>query len=290
VNVVVLLAAMAVTAVAAAGVTRPFRRSDVPALEQLPDPLEEERVTLLRALRQLEEDHVTGGLDDKEYRALRSETEGRAVTVIHALAAREGVREIGPALREIRTPPAGNGQQRRRGTRSLPVIIAVAASVTVAVPVLANAIVDRSDEERFTGSIGTTNDPIAFFENRVRTHPDDVAARLDLAQRYMETGDVQSAARQYASVLRLNPRNAEANAKAGLLLSLAGRPREGLARVERALAVDPGYPEGLFARGLILYSGLHRPAQAAGAFRAYLRMAPFGSHVTEARRALRAMA
>jgi tetratricopeptide (TPR) repeat protein len=56
--------------------------------------------------------------------------------------------------------------------------------------------------------------------------------------------------------------------------------------VERALEIDPSYAEALYVKGVILLNGLGRPEEAAAAFRAYLREAPFGSHREEVERLL----
>ncbi len=114
-----------------------------------------------------------------------------------------------------------------------------------------------------------------------------VAARLDLAQRYLEAGDAKSAVAQYLAVLELAPRNAEAQANLGFVLFQAGRAEDGLRIVEQALAADPNNPEALYFKGVILLRGLHRPADATVAFRAYLDAAPFGSHRAEVETLLR---
>ncbi|MFN2543350.1 MAG: tetratricopeptide repeat protein [Actinomycetota bacterium] len=281
-GVIASLAALAVAAVAAAGVLRPFRRRGALALEHLSDPLEDQRRSLLWSLRELDEEHTAGAIPDEDYRALRHETEVRAVGVLHALAAREhGVPE--PVdLRPLR--PGGNGQPVSR-TRTLPVLLVVAAVAAVSVPLLSSAVHDRSSGQSITGN--ETADPLSFFEQRVRQHPRDVAARLDLAARYRESRDLQEATREYLAALRLNPANAEANAAIGELLYRSGDARGGLRYVRRALATDAAYPEALFAEGLILGKGLGRAAGAAAALRAYLDAAPYGSHRTAALRLLR---
>jgi tetratricopeptide (TPR) repeat protein len=124
-------------------------------------------------------------------------------------------------------------------------------------------------------------DPLSFFEQRVAEHPTDVAARLDLAQRYLEAGDARAAVAQYLMVLNLDPGNPEAQANLGFILYRAGRAEDGLRAVERALAPDPTYPEALYFKGVILLRGLGRPEEAADAFRSYLTAAPFGSHRAE---------
>ncbi len=92
----------------------------------------------------------------------------------------------------------------------------------------------------------STEDPLAFFEQRVEDHPEDLAARLDLAHRYLDAGMIEESLAEYAAALELDPDDAEAHAHVGIILYLSGRSREALDSVDRALATDPGYPEALF--------------------------------------------
>ena len=103
-----------------------------------------------------------------------------------------------------------------------------------------------------------SSDPLGFFERRVKEHPDDLAARLDLAHRYLDAGMVEDALSEYAVALELDPDDAEALAHVGIILYQNGRPEEALRSVDRALSTDPRYPEGLFIRGVILLRGLDR--------------------------------
>jgi tetratricopeptide (TPR) repeat protein len=282
---IVFLASATLACVAAAGVLRPFRRSRSMTLEALTDPLEDERSSLFRTLKDLDEERATGQLSEETYRSLRRETEGRAVAVLRALEARGGVGELASDLRELR-PQAGpdsmgNGAVARssgRRRRQAITVITGAVVVGVVAVVLARAIQTRAPGEAITG---TTVGGLAFFEDRVAQHPDDVAARLDLAQRYLETGDAQSAVQQYVAILELDPKSAEARAQLGFLVYEAGRAADGLAAVRQALQIDPTYPEALYFEGVILLKGLNRPTDAAQAFRAYLAAAPFGAHRDE---------
>ena len=286
-TVVSALAALLVAAVVTALVMRPFRRGGAPALERLTDSLEDERISLLRSLHDLDDEHRAGAIPDEDYRSLRHDTEVRAVAVLKALAERE---RATPALRELHAI-GGNGNGRGPSSRSrraaLPAIVVVAAVAAVSVPLLSSAIRNRTPGQSITGNDFTGQDSLSFFVQRVRAHPTDVAARLDLAARYDQRGDPEDATAQYLAALRLNPRNAEANANVGYLLYLAGHPTPGLKYAERSLTADPTYPEGLYVRGVILSLGLHRTAEARSALVAYLRAAPYGSHRAEVTRLLR---
>jgi tetratricopeptide (TPR) repeat protein len=111
----------------------------------------------------------------------------------------------------------------------------------------------------------------------VTDHPNDVAARLDLAEQYLDSGNVQGAIAQYLAALSIDPRNAEAHAELGFLIYRSGKAEDGLRSVEQALAAQPNYPQALYYKGVILLRGLDRTADAAAAFRAYLSAAPYGA-------------
>jgi tetratricopeptide (TPR) repeat protein len=285
---IVVLASAVLSCVAAAGVLLPFSRSGQIALERDSDPLDDERTSLLRRLRDLEDEHATGQLPDETYRDLRKETEARAVVVLRALElrggddARSGLRE----LRSRRLPaPSSDGEAPGRSVKArILTVVAVGLVVAVVAVVLARAIQNRSAGQPITG---TVQGGLSFFEQRVADHPDDLAARLDLAQRYLETGNGLAALEQYGVVLERDPENAEAHAQIGFLLYKAGRASDGLEHVQRALSVDPTYPEALYYEGVILLKGLSRPAEAAEALKSYLAAAPFGAHRDEVEQLLR---
>jgi tetratricopeptide (TPR) repeat protein len=269
----ILAASAALAAVAAAGVLGPFvgkRR----ALVGGGDPLEDEGSRLLRSLRDLDEERLSDDLPVAAYRELRAETEARAVAVLRALEARDG------ASVEEDAAPRETPRRDSRPARTATVALVLAAVLATTVPLLAGALRDRVPGQAITGG-SLPGDALAFFEQRVRDHPRDLAARLDLARRFMAAGDVRSAVEQYLTTLQLDPRNPEARANLGFLLYQAGQPEEGLDQVEDALEVEPGYPEALYFKGVILLRGLDRPGQAAVVLRAYLEAAPFGSRRAE---------
>ncbi|MGH2572916.1 MAG: tetratricopeptide repeat protein [Actinomycetota bacterium] len=293
---IIFVCAALLSGIAAAGVLWPFGGSRQVALERLVDPLEDQRLSLMRALRDLDEERTRGELAEDAYRRIRGETETRTIAVLRALEARDRAGELGASLKTVRRVAAWNGEGRPEEKRKqhAPTLIAAlvsAAIVAGVVTVLAGAVRDRDPGRPFTGGVPEAPpgavDPLSFFEQRVLEHPRDLAARLDLAQRYMDSGDARAAIEQYVVALEIEPRSAEARASLGFLLYLAGRADEGLSSVERALEVDPDYPEGLYFKGVILMRGLDRPAAAAAAFREYLEAAPFGSRRAEVEGLLR---
>jgi tetratricopeptide (TPR) repeat protein len=288
----VLLAAAVLAGVAAGGVLRPFGSGRKVLVERLADPLEDERVGLLRTLRELEDERARGELTEANYRSLRGETEQRAVAVLRALEAREGAGELVSGVRALRDASSGDGVVARAAAASprrtvLPAVLIGAAVLGLSVPLLARALSNRTSGEPITGlAQGSSAGSLALFERRVADHPRDLAAHLDLAERYLTTGNTAAAAAQYLVALQIDPRNAEAQANLGFLLYQGGRAVEGLRAVDTALAVDPSYPEALYYKGVILLRAMGRPAEAAQALRAYLAAAPFGARRTEVQQLL----
>jgi tetratricopeptide (TPR) repeat protein len=268
VNALAALASAALlAAVAAAGVAAGYRRRDPVPIEGPADPLEDRRLALLRSIADLDEAHEAGALEDAEYRRLRGDAEGRMARVLHAIDER--------GLRPAPAPAAAEAAATRPG-RVPPWAVATLLAATVGA-VLVVGLLRESEPRRSATAPAVEEDPFAFFERRVREQPDDVAARLDLAHRYLDAGRVEDALAEYGAALELDPDDAEALAHVGLILLQSGRPDEALASVDAALASSPDYPEALFFRGVILLEGLGRPAAAVDAFERYLDAAPFGS-------------
>ncbi len=305
---VVLAASAVLAAVAAAAVTWPYRRGDAGRVERSADPLEDERSALLRSLRQLDDERASGLISERDHAALRSETEVRAVAVLRALEARDDERDPASNARVTCTARAGadataldeaapNGSRtaptRRAGAPLAVLIVGVVVALAM-VPLLIHAVSQRTAGASITGDTGIAGSTapgsadlrIGELERRVRDHPNDPAARLDLADAYMRYGRTGLAALQFTEALRLDPPNVAAHTGLAMILFARGRDDDALYMVDRALLVAPNDPEALYARGVILLRGLDRPKDAREAFEAYLAAAPFGSHRAEVQRLL----
>jgi Flp pilus assembly protein TadD len=214
------------------------------------------------------------------------------VAVLRALEARERTGELAAGLREVRVAqPRGQAPTPARRRAVAAGVLASAVLLAATVTLLHGALGAREAGQPVTGVTepGAGDDPssLEFFQRRVREHPGDVAAHLDLGQRYLDADQVKQATLEYVTALKLDPGNVEAHTNLGLLLFQAGLPAAGLRSVQQALAVDPRYPEALYAKGLIQLMGLRQPRAATAAFRAYLAAAPFGSHRAAVERLLR---
>lgn len=270
--IVVTFAVGGLALVAGAGVVAGYLREAPAPFEPPVDPLEDRRTALERSLDDLEEAHASGALDGPSFERLREQTRERLARVNRALERRSS-----DAASAVATAGRASASSRRTDRR----VPAWAVALLVGAAVIAVAISALSRDAQPTTSAeaaasGGTEDPLVFFERRVEDHPDDLAARLDLAHRYLDAGRIEESLAQYAAALDLDPDDAEAHAHVGMILYLSDRPQEALESVDRALATDPRYPEALFFRGVILLRGLERPREAIDAFEAYLDAAPFG--------------
>ena len=262
--------------VAGVGVIAGYLREAPAPVEPLADPLDDRRDALLRSLADLEEAHAAGALDEPDYQRLRELTEGRMGRVLRALDRRDAARSSTSTAVALEDAPAGGRRTSAAEPRRVPPwAVAVLIGGTVLAVVVASLALDTEPQLQASAP-QTSEDPLGFFEQRVKEQPDDLAARLDLAHRYLDAGMVENALSEYAVALQLDPDDAEALAHVGLILYQNGRPEEALRSVDRALSTDPRYPEGLFIRGVILLRGLDRPEDAISALETYLDAAPFG--------------
>jgi tetratricopeptide (TPR) repeat protein len=277
-----VLAAAAVAGLgmlAAAGVVAGFTRRDPAPLEPPDDPLEDGRLALVRSLADLEDAHAAGALEEDEYVRLREATDARMARVARALERRERAPAPVRVASRTATPDGASSEARRVPPWAVATLIAGVVLAMVVAALVRDA--EPTPGEASAPPV-SAEDPLAFFEQRVRDHPDDLAARLDLAHRYLDAQMIEQALAEYAVALELDPDDAEALAHVGYILYIGERPEEALASVDRALETDPAYPEALFFRGVILLVGLDRPAEAIEAFEAYLDAAPFGVQRGEA--------
>jgi Tetratricopeptide repeat len=274
--IAVAFAVAGLALVAGVGVIAGFLRETPAPVEPLADPLDDRREALLRSLADLEEAHASGALDESGYLRLREQTVGRMARVLRALDRRDATPPGSATTIALEGAPAGGGRRSAAEPRRVPPwAVAVLIGGTVLAVVVASLARDAEPQLR-ASTPQASDDPLGFFERRVREHPHDLAARLDLAHRYLDAGMVEDALSEYSVALELDPDDAEALAHVGIILYQNGRPEEALRSVDRALSTDQRYPEGLFIRGVILLRGLDRPEEAISAFETYLDAAPFG--------------
>lgn len=274
------------TGVALLGALAPFTRASRARHQSLGGEREDDRLRLMRALRDLERDRDRRALSEAEYERLRQRAEAEAVALIRDLSGRERSGELTAELRARRRARS----IRKRPPRPASVVAALmaAAAVATAVPLLLGAASARPAGGFITGGAVTpTPAPqLASLEQHVSSHPADLEARLDLAQTYLESGQPQQASRQYIEVLKRDPNNPEATTRLALLLYEAGDTNDALLGVNKVLATHADYPEALFLQGVILLNALNRPRDAIAPLQRYLQVAPDGGYRDDAQQLL----
>ncbi len=226
--------------------------------------LEEERRFLLDSLRDLEREHEKGEIAESDYVSLREDYTARAAEVLRAIEAnRAASRDAGVDEGDDGDDREGDEDGgRRRGTRHKGSRRVVAWAVIAGVVVAAGASVfalagGRTPGDPITGSVANT--------------PEE---RLALAHQYESQGQAVEALKQYDAVLKEDPDNVEAITYRGWLLRLAGLTDQAQAALDKAVAIDPSFPDAHFFRGMLLFRDRNNPAAAVPEFEAYLAANP----------------
>ncbi len=224
--------------------------------------LEEERDFLLRSIDDLERERAAGDMAEQDYAALKDDYTARTASVLRAIDAAR-TRRPSDVAASI-DPPAGS---RRPWPSARVVLVGVGI---VAFAVVAGALVARAVGERLPGQ--PTSGSIAA------TGP---SADLARARQLITQGNTLAAIQLYDQILARDPRQVEALAYRGWLVRLVGREAgnpalvdKGLELIERAVAVDPDYPDARFFRGLVRFQDKNDPSGAATDFRAFLASDP----------------
>lgn len=234
--------------------------------------LEDERDRLLRSLRDLDEQRGAGELTEADHAELRDLDVARAAEVLREIERLEAADDDAAA---VAVGGAGDGQapaaRRRGGGKVVAVTVAGLLLVgAVAGGVLASTASEREGDAPVTGAI-----------------PRGTTARLAKARELIGQGKVVDAIKTYDAILAEEPGEPEALAYRGWMVRLAGRKAQdvalidtGLASIERAVLVDPSYPDARFFRGMVLWQDKGDPDAAVRDFEAFLSSNPPADMVT----------
>jgi tetratricopeptide (TPR) repeat protein len=116
--------------------------------------------------------------------------------------------------------------------------------------------------------------------------PNSAAERLALAHQLESQGQALEALKLYDAVLKEDPANVEALTYRGWLLKLAGLADPAQESLDRAVAIDPSYPDAHFFRGMLLFQNRNDPAAAIPEFEKYLALNPPAETVVAVQRVL----
>ncbi len=225
--------------------------------------LEEEREFLLRSLEDLERERAAGDMSEQDYVALKDDYTARTASVLRTI---EAARTRRPSdLAGSVEPRARSRRWRWPSSRAVLVWVGLVAFAVVAGALVARAVGERLPGQPTSGSIAATGSS------------DDLAR----ARQLITQGNTLAAIQLYDQVLARDPAQVEALAYRGWLVRLVGREAgnpalvdKGLEFINRAVAVDPDYPDARFFRGLVRFQDKNDPAGAVDDFRAFLASNP----------------
>jgi tetratricopeptide (TPR) repeat protein len=254
-----------------------LRRQSIPADAVADDErsgLETEKVTALRALRELELDRVAGHVEEEDYRELRTRYEASAVAVLRRLDA------LGPASVPARALPA---PAPTPWTRQPVVLGGVGAGLLVFGVILGLLVSRYSTPAPPEPGMATaplerpaSGPPGAAGGSAPRPLPKEMLeGMLKAAHASLDAGRYQEAIAAYTAVLRREPRNVDAITHLGVILALAGHQAEALEAFDRALAIDPDYAHALWDKAGV-QEARQDHAGALATLEHFIRVAPPG--------------
>jgi hypothetical protein len=243
------------------------------------DELAAERTFLLRSLDDLDSELEAGNIDPDTYRVLHDDYTARASAVIQTIS--DGVERAAPD--SPRVPTA-----MRVLTFGGIVVFAVVAAV-----LLAHAVGQRRPGQQITGG-GPSSGPsttasaasvVAAAKSAAAAQPKSYDARLRYARALVSAGALPAAIEEYVFASKLDPTQAEPLAYAGWLTALVARQvtapatkkellAAAAASLERAISVDPTYPDSHVFKGLLLAQIENKQCAGAVALQQFLVTAP----------------
>ncbi len=280
------LAALAIAAPSILFVLWPLlRRRDLAEahpLDQTRAELEAEKVLALRALRELTLDHQAGHLADEDYAELRARYEARASEILKRL-------DSLPPERAARGAPAAPAPVAPVPWSRQPVVLTGAAVGLVVFGVVLGVLVVRftgpappdSPADAVPGPVAGSpampGAPPTGSDGSPRSIPPGMLqGMLQAARASLQAGRVQEAIAAYQAVLKREPSNVDALTHFGLILAMAdvNHADRALEFFDRALAVNPDYPEALSYTALVRYELKQDYAGAIAAWERFAKVVP----------------
>jgi tetratricopeptide (TPR) repeat protein len=242
------------------------------------ETLDDEREFLLRSLDDLDAELVAGNIDPDTYRVLHDDYTARASAVIQSIA--DGVKRGSPD--RPRVPTA-----LRAVTIGGIVVFALLAAI-----LLAHTAGQRRPGQQITGDAqsggpSTTLAPdqvIADAKLAATAQPKSYDARIRYARALFTSQLYPAALQEYLVAARLDRTQAEPIAYTGWLTGLFARSETKKATqqelfdaaessLDRAIAVDPTYPDAYVLKGLLLSRIENEQCAGAAVFQQFLATA-----------------
>jgi tetratricopeptide (TPR) repeat protein len=240
--------------------------------------LETEKVTALRALRELELDRQAGHVDEDDYQDLRGRYEAQAVAVLRRLDA------LGPPTAPARrAAPVSAPAPPTPWTRQPVALGAMGAGLLVFGVVLGLLVSSYSvptppEPDRTVALPGPAPPPLPGPAPGGTSRPlskEMLEGMLEAAHASLDAGRYQEAIAAYTAVLKRDQRNVNAITHLGVILAIAGHHAEALEAFDRALAIDPDYAHALWDKAGVLEARQDH-ASAVVALEHFVRVSPTG--------------
>lgn len=207
-----------------------------------------------RDLAEIDEQLEMGELDEATAERLRTAYAAERSTLEKQLAGIETTSSSADEDAKSADAPAGRSRGRAiAGTA----IIGVAAVVVAVVAVF--SLQEQTPAGEMTDGVATavledgrlggqaapdlSSVSAAEMEAVVAENPDVAGMRMALAELYVEENNLSKALEHYMIVLEIEPENPEALTRVGWLTSVSGEPGLAVPFFERALAIEPDYPQ-----------------------------------------------
>ena len=240
--------------------------------------LEDERDFLLRSLDDLDAELLAGNIDPDTYRVLHDDYTARASSVIRSIA--DGV--------ERRAPDGPRAQPLLRAfTIGGIVVFAVLAAI-----LLAHTIGQRRPGQQITGDAQSGGpsttvsaaQAVAAAKQAAAAQPKSYDARISYARALFSSQHYPAAVQEYIVAAKLDPTQAEPLAYTGWLTGLFARSETKPATktalfdaatksLDRAITVDPTYPDSYVLKGLLLSQLEQKQCDGAVVFEQFLATA-----------------
>ena len=243
------------------------------------DELESERDFLLRSLDDLDDERAAGNIDADTYRVLHDDYTARASAVIQSIA--DGV--------ERRSPEGPRAPTAMRVVTFGGIFV----FAVIAAFLLAHAVGQRRPGQQITGDAqsggtSTTVSPasvVAAAKAAAAAQPKSYGARISYARALLSSQVYSAAVQEYIVAAKLDPTQAEPLAYTGWLTALFAQNETNSVTkkalldaastsLDRAIAVDPTYPDSYVFKGLVLTQFENEQCNGAVAFEQFLATAP----------------
>jgi cytochrome c-type biogenesis protein CcmH/NrfG len=245
------------------------------------EPLLERKRAVLRALRELDFEHEAGHMADDDHAELRARLEAEAAEILTALDQLEPASGPRPAAREA-------ARAIGRGWRHPAAVGAGALALLAFGIALGAGVVRYTTPEPGGGMPAPGSRPLAPPLDAVAgspapgggggqaLSPQMLQGMLQAARASLFEGRYSEAISAYQAVLKRDPKNVDAMTHLGLIVALGGHVDQALETIDRALAIDPGYPPALLYRGQILLESRRDPQGAIASWEKFVAVVPPG--------------